>query len=159
MQWASPALAAEILWVFGSNSSPSVFIILAATRRPMLVGRSASSVDLDVAADVSVSSSSEPRLMVRPNGRLGKTQRLEPRRRWAEEVQRVRTRVGRGHRHDNNFRKAYRPDGSMSALACYQAEECDQSVVIVRHSPHDRVFVLLGWPVARVIAQQIVALR
>jgi hypothetical protein len=57
------------------------------------------------------------------------------------------------------FRKAYCRDGSMSALARYQTEECDQSVVIVRHSPHDRVFVLLRWPVARVIAQQIVALR
>jgi hypothetical protein len=48
--------------------------------------------------------------------------------------------------------------GSRSALACNQAEECDQSIAIVRHSPHNRVLILLRRPVHHIVTQQIVAL-
>src|SRR5471030_1553915 len=48
--------------------------------------------------------------------------------------------------------------GSGSALTCNQTEKCDYAVVIVRHSPYDRVLILLGRPAPYIIAQQIVAL-
>jgi hypothetical protein len=121
------------------------------------VGRSASSADLDVAVGVCGAVRSRDQ-------RRGRTADTAGYNGWSPVADRQRKYGGRGYgdpgaastneylvRHIARY-------GSMSVFACYQTEECDQSVVILRHSPHDRVLILLRRPVPRVIAQQIVAL-
>jgi len=40
-----------------------------------------------------------------------------------------------------------------SPFARNQAEETDQSLVVVRHRPHDRVLILVRWALYPIIAQ------